>query len=274
VSDVECVRFLQWALPRLDLRWAGFRKVRRQVCRRVRRRRDELGLADLDAYRAYLESHPDEWAVLDGLARITISRFYRDREAFDGLCAEVLPALAEAALAAGRRRLAVWSAGAAGGEEAYTVCLAWRLGLAGRFAPLELHVLATDVDEAMLARARAATYTAGSLKDLPERWRREGFVEQNGRFVLRPELRDGVELRRHDLREPPPAGELDLILCRYLAFTYYAPELQAATARRLGQALRTGAALVVGSHESVPDGAGLAPWPGLRWTYVRGALTT
>ena len=34
--------FLQWALPRLRLRWAGFRKVRHQVCKRLRRRLDEL----------------------------------------------------------------------------------------------------------------------------------------------------------------------------------------------------------------------------------------
>jgi chemotaxis protein methyltransferase CheR len=79
MSDSQCVVFLQWALPRLRVRWAGFRKVRRQVCRRVWRRARELGLADLVAYRAYLEEHPEEWALLDSMARITISRFYRDR---------------------------------------------------------------------------------------------------------------------------------------------------------------------------------------------------
>ena len=38
MSDSQCVVFLQWALPRLRMRWAGFRKVRRQVCGRVWRR--------------------------------------------------------------------------------------------------------------------------------------------------------------------------------------------------------------------------------------------
>jgi hypothetical protein len=54
-ADTSCVEFLRWALPRLELRWAGFRTVRRQVCRRLRQRLDALGLANLDAYRAYLE---------------------------------------------------------------------------------------------------------------------------------------------------------------------------------------------------------------------------
>jgi hypothetical protein len=66
-ADQRCVEFLQWALPRLGLRWSGFRKVRRQVCRRVRRRLDELELADLDTYRAHLEAHPEEWALFDSL---------------------------------------------------------------------------------------------------------------------------------------------------------------------------------------------------------------
>jgi chemotaxis protein methyltransferase CheR len=265
MTDDECVRFLQWALPRLGLRWAGFRKVRRQVCRRVQRRLTHLGLAGPDGYRAHLERNPDEWAMLDALTHVTISRFYRDREVWDALRADVLPELAR-----GRDQLSVWSAGAAGGEEAYTVALAWRLELAERFAPLRLHVLATDVDETMLARARAARYTGGSVKDLPDEWRRDGFVERDGVLCLRPELQRAVELRRHDVRTPPPTGELDLVLCRYLAFTYFGPELQLTAARRLAGALRPGGALVLGTHEALPAGVeDVEPWPGLRWTYRR-----
>jgi len=94
VKDAACVEFLQWALPRLRMRWAGFRKVRRQVCRRVERRIRELDLHDVDAYRAYLELTPDEWLQLDALCHVTISRFYRDRGVFELLERSVLPELA------------------------------------------------------------------------------------------------------------------------------------------------------------------------------------
>jgi hypothetical protein len=63
MSDTDCVQFLQWALPRLRMRWPGFRKVRRQVCRRIERRTHELGLPDLVAYHRYLESQPAEWTA-------------------------------------------------------------------------------------------------------------------------------------------------------------------------------------------------------------------
>jgi chemotaxis methyl-accepting protein methylase len=94
MSDSQCVAFLKWALPRLGMRWAGYRKVRRQVCNRARRRASELGLSDLNAYRRYLEAHPGEWAVLDSLTPITISRFYRDHGTFDyspGRCSQRSP---------------------------------------------------------------------------------------------------------------------------------------------------------------------------------------
>src|SRR5438477_9810042 len=122
---MDCVEFLQWALPRLRMRWDGFRKVRRQVCRRIERRSRELGLTDLAAYRDYLERRPDEWARLDALCRVTISRFYRDRETFAALEQEVLPALAR-----GGAEIEVWSAGCASGEEPYTLALLWKLELA------------------------------------------------------------------------------------------------------------------------------------------------
>ena len=78
MADAECVAFLQWALPRLDLRWQGFRKVHGQVCKRLKRRTKQLGLEGFDAYRERLAGDPDEWAVLDGMCHITVSRFYRD----------------------------------------------------------------------------------------------------------------------------------------------------------------------------------------------------
>ena len=80
VKDAECIHFLQWSLPRLGLRWAGFRRVRGQVCKRLRRRLAVLGLRDLWDYRALLETDAAEWRQLDGLCRVSISRFYRDQE--------------------------------------------------------------------------------------------------------------------------------------------------------------------------------------------------
>jgi chemotaxis protein methyltransferase CheR len=242
------------------MHWPGFRKVRRQVCRRVARRTRELGLPGLGAYRAHLEANPDEWHVLDGLCHVTVSRFYRDRSIFDALGRDVLPALASSA----GTELDVWSAGCASGEEPYSVALVWKLGLAPRFPDRRLRVLATDVDDAVLRRAERGCYGTSSLRDLPEALRSRGFVECEGLCCARPEVKEPVSFLRHDVRAGPPEGRgpFDLVLCRNLVFTYFDLELQRELAGGFAACLRPGGALVVGAHEELPAGvASFAPWP-------------
>lgn len=258
MTDAECVTFLQWALPRMGLRWPGFRKVRRQVRRRLTRRLEALSLAGPTEYRAYLAETPAEWTHLDTLCRISISRFYRDRGVYDRLRDDVLPTLAEAARERGTLRC--WSAGCASGEEPYTLCLIWERALRPRFPELELRVLASDADPHMLARARAARYPAGCLKDLPPGWR-EAFEPDGDEYVLGEAVRRPVELRPHDLREELPDETFDLILCRNLVFTYFASELQAKLLERLLARLRVGGVLGIGRKEALPaERADLVPW--------------
>jgi chemotaxis protein methyltransferase CheR len=250
MTDADCVAFLQWALPRLGLRWQGFRKVRRQVCRRVSRRIAELGLREAGAYRAYLGGNLQEWTVLDGLCRITVSRFWRDRALFESLRDEVVPELGPS--------VSAWSAGCASGEEPYS------LVLAAAEARVEIHVLATDVDPVLLGRARRACYPESSLRDLPADLRARAFDDGS----LRPEYHEPVDFVRHDVRDGAPGGRFDLALCRNLAFTYFADELQQEVGRHLVGSLRAGGALVVGAHEDLPEGLdGLEPWPTVPGVY-------
>jgi chemotaxis protein methyltransferase CheR len=270
MKNAECVEFLQWALPRLAMRWQGFRKVRRQVCRRIARRLRELGVPDTAAYRDFLEHNPDEWQFLDGACRITISRFYRDRGVFDALGANVLPAIARAARARGERELACLSVGCASGEEAYSLKILWELGCDDEREALALRITGMDSHPVMLERARRGCFHPGSLRDLPESWRGRAFERGNGEACLRAEFRGGIDFVQGDVRRALPTGPFDLILCRNLAFTYFVDALQHDILMRLHAHMRECAALVVGIHESLPeDCVGFRPWDGARCTYRR-----
>lgn len=142
----------------MGMRWPGFCRVRTQVCKRIRRRMTELSCPNVGAYRLYLEAHPEEWANLDAMCRITVTRFYRDRPVFQVLMQEVFPDLARAALARGAQSLRFWSAGCGSGEEPYTLSIGWQLELAERFPGLTLDILATDADSGLLTRASEAFY--------------------------------------------------------------------------------------------------------------------
>ena len=251
MQDRGCVEFLHWALPRLGLRWPGFRKARGQVCKRLSRRCRDLGLDSLNAYRRYLETCAEEWEVVDTCCTITISRFFRDRGVFSSLEQQTLPALAQR-----HRMLKIWSAGCASGEEPYSLSILWQLALAPAFPEVTLTITGSEWDPVMRRRAERACYRAGSLKEIPGPWRQQAFDFDGREYCLRPVFRRPVAIIPGDLRRTAPPGPFHLILCRNLAFTYFDEEQQRAVLSRLRQRLSPDGRLVIGSHERLPaDGS-------------------
>jgi chemotaxis protein methyltransferase CheR len=215
VKDADCVAFLRWALPQLDLYWPGFRKVHRQVCKRLKPRMHELQLVDFTAYRMRLEADPAEWRVFDGCCHITISRLFRERAVFEVLRKSVLPDLAARAGREGRD-VRAWSAGCASGEEAYSLKILWYLEIASFFPGVRFSILATDVDEGVLARARAGCFQPTSLREMPLPFIEGAFDRVGPLYCVKSRHREGIDFAFQDLRSEMPPQLFDLILCRYV----------------------------------------------------------
>lgn len=256
MTDQDCIRFLQWALPRLRLRWTGFRKVRRQVCKRINARMRELDLPDAAAYCSYLEQRPDEWPLLDSLCRVTISRFFRDKRVFQFLEQEVLPSLASHILARGEHELRCWSIGCASGEEPYTLAVLWERVFRSRFPGITIRIIATDADETMIERSRRGCYAAGSLKELSVEWVAGAFKASGGNYCVSDDIKENVTFLRQDIRTSAPEGRFHFVLCRNSVFTYFDNLLQEEMLERIAARLLPGGALVMGIHESFPHGPG------------------
>ena len=269
MNDAECVTFLQWALPRLGLRWPGYRRVRGQVCKRIDRRIRTLELSGLAAYRSYLSEHATEWAALEAFCSIPISRFYRDQVVFDALGERALPELAERATARAPAMVRCWSAGCASGEEPYTLSLLWDQRVRSRYPLTRLAVVATDVDEHLLERARAACYAKSSLRELPAEWIDRAFDRRGEVYCLRDQWKACIEFRRQGIRLEQPAGEFDLVLCRNVAFTYFSEPVQRAVLARIVERLRADGFLVIGRHESLPSGTCFRPSAAASGIYLK-----
>jgi chemotaxis protein methyltransferase CheR len=236
------------------MRWSGFRKVRRQVCKRIGRRLQDLDLPDVDTYRVYLTDHPAEWSRLDTMCRITISRFYRDQLVWRDLSGRVLPELARSAQMSGNKQLSAWSVGCAAGQEPYTLALVWERELASQFPDLDFRIRASDSDPQMLERAENAVYPAATLKELPVTWRQEAFHSQGSSWRLDSQYGEMVSFQEHEIRTDPIEGSYALILCRNLVFTYYDDDLQQELLGRLTAILQSRGYIVVGVHEKLPPG--------------------
>lgn len=265
MEDDVCVRFLQWLLPQLRMRYPGFRKVRKQVCKRIQRHIKQLNLSDAKAYQHYLETHPDEWFIVDKLCRVTISRFYRDKVVLEHISKDVLPVLAQAAITSGETIIRGWSAGCAAGEEAYSLILMWDRLVSHHFPKLDIQVIATDIDQIMLDHAVSARYTYSSIKALPKEWIDTAFSQQEDVFCLDSRLRNKVTFIEQDIRQSLPTDAFHIIFCRNLAFTYFENKLQIEVLENIRNCLVDGGALIIGGHESLPKGySGFCQWSGQR----------
>jgi chemotaxis methyl-accepting protein methylase len=242
--------FLRQACPPLDLQWRKYR--RRAARRRVLARMRELGLEDFPPYLKHLENHPEESAALADRMPVTVSRFFRDRACWKELAATVLRPAVEAR--SDGEPFRAWSAGCCGGEEPYTLVMLWRYLAEPRGRDVPLEVTATDIDRASLDRAAAARYERSSLREVPPHLLKRWFRKEKGLWQLDPRVLREVNLRETNLAtDPLPQGQ-DLVLCRYLVFTYYRGARRLEAARRIAASLTGGGVLFIGKKEGLgPD---------------------
>lgn len=233
--------FLQHVCPDLGLNW---RKYRRKEARRgVFARMAELGLYSFEAYIQYLRLHPEEGEHLPDIMNITVTRFHRDSRCWERLV-KVLPELVTSG-----RKPRVLSAGCCGGEEPYTLAIVWKELFEERFGPIE--ILAVDMDKASLTRARKAIYDKWSLRELPDIWLNKWFTPSGGQSRLSQEITRMVHFEHRHLFHEPLHGLFDLILCRYLIFTYFTDDRRFEASLRLWQVLRDTGAFMIGEKEGL-----------------------
>ena len=178
------------------------------------------------------------------------THFFRNPPQMRALRAHVLPELLRHAAENGRR-LRIWSAGCSTGEEPYTIAMMLR-ELLPSTAGWDVKVIATDISESALQAAGRATYGARAVQlASPEDVARFFVPVEGGRYEVRPEVRELVELRHHNLvADAPPVDGLDLVLCRNVTI-YFSRDTTRALMGRLHAALRDGGYLFLGHSETL-----------------------
>ncbi|WP_253910940.1 CheR family methyltransferase [Stutzerimonas zhaodongensis] len=111
-------------------------------------------LRDMPSYARHLQSHPEETPALLADMLIGVTNFFRDREAFEALERDIIPALFEQKRDLEDRSLRVWAAACSTGEEAYSLAmlLADQAEISGAKGEIQSQVFATDIDDRALAR--------------------------------------------------------------------------------------------------------------------------
>ena len=216
------------------------------VRRRIARRLGLLGLHTLADYVSHLKGSPDEAQLLVRDTFISVTSFFRDADAYRALEHTISDLVRSAQTGV----LRCWVAGCATGEEAYSIAMLFEeaIRIEGR-DDLQYMIFASDLDEAALDHARAATYPAHMLEEIP-RQLRERYVEAQGNFgrVLK-RIRNRLVFARQNVIDDPPFARMDLLSCRNLLI-YLNPPVQQRLLEVFHYALKPGGRMFLGRSES------------------------
>ena len=239
--------FIKEAAPLLDLQWRRFK--RGGIKRKVERRITELGLSNFEDYLLKIKRDPEEKSCLSQILTVTITRFFRDKEVFDILEDSIIPSIVEHK---GVGDFKIWSVGCANGEEPYSLSMLWKEKFEKIWSQIDLSILATDINENLLERAREGKYKKSSLKEVPEEIFQRYFKIENGFYILDRSIRESVEFKKHNIIHEEPFSGMDIVFCRNLAFTYFSKECQMNVLKKIARSLNEGGYLIIGKDESLP----------------------
>lgn len=183
---------------------------------------------------------------------INVSEFWRNPNRWEVLRDIILPELT----AGGNRRLKVWSAACSTGEEPYTLAMI----LDGKGLLADSSLVATDIDEGALAKAKQGLYMERSLKDVPQDVASRYFAQEGLMYKFSEQLKKSVQFRKQNLLMDRFEEKHDLIVCRNVMI-YFTEEAKNKLYHKFAEALRPGGYLFVGSTEQIftPGQYGLEP---------------
>jgi len=171
------------------------------------------------------------WRALIAALTVRESYFFRELEPLQQALAEAVAARRDA------KRLNVWSAGCAAGEEPYTLALLAPPGW-------QVTILGTDIDQGALEAARRGRYSAWALRETPDWARQRFFSERDGQFQLSRQIRDRVAFAPLNLAADAFPVSLDLIVCRNVLM-YFTDAARERIVERLRASLAPGGRLLL-----------------------------
>jgi chemotaxis protein methyltransferase CheR len=205
-------------------------------------------------------------AVTEAMA-VHESSFFRDPEFFRRLGTDILPALLERR--AREKRLRIWSAACATGQEAYSIAMMLdNLGLAAEGWAIDL--IATDISADAIARAERGHYSFfEAQRGLSEGDLAVWFSAGRGGYDIAEHIRRMVSFRRFNLLDSYGwLDDFDLVLCRNVLI-YFDGVTRQSVLERVGDAMAPGAVLALGETETMPCGDLFSEMPGGGGIYVK-----
>jgi chemotaxis protein methyltransferase CheR len=232
----------------------------------------KAGLFNLTGLVALLRGPGAESLIVDVVEAMTTNEsfFFRDKLPFDQFRDTVMPALMSARAAT--RRIRIWCAAAATGQEPYSLAIALK-EIGKELRGWRVEIIATDLSTEVLEKAKSGIYSQFEVqRGLPALMLIKYFTQVGETWQIAPEIRGMVKFMPLNLlNDFSRLGRFDLVLCRNVLIYFDQPtkvrvlERIADLTERDGFLVLGGAETVVGltdRFKPVPDTRGLYGQPG------------
>lgn len=224
-------------LTGIDLNAYKENQMKRRIDANIRKH----GCQNYEAYLALLKKDKVLYDEFLSYITINVSEFFRNPNQWITLEKEILPRLLEK-----KTSLKIWSAACSTGDEPYSLAM-----LLSRFMPLhQIKILATDIDKEILAAAKMGEYVDKHIANIPKDLRSKYIKEQDGKYIIAPEIKNCITFKQHDLLKDPYPTNVDLIVCRNVLI-YFTEEAKNSIYTRFSEALNRDGILFVGSTEQI-----------------------
>ncbi|MFY9310297.1 MAG: CheR family methyltransferase [Bacteroidia bacterium] len=219
------------------------------LIRRLSKRMSELSIPGAEDYLQYMNENVSEIKFIAHDFLINVTHFFRDKEAFDIIKEDVIPAIIKSKDPGDVVK--VWSVACSSGEEAYSLAILFHEYLAkSNIKEISVKIFATDIDRDSLEIASKGVYSRTILDNVPGQIVAKYFDVEGENYRVNPEIRKMVVFSHHDVVKDPPFGRLDLISCRNMMI-YINSDTQKEILKKLHFALNLKGYLFVGPSEHI-----------------------
>ncbi len=219
--------------------------------RRIERRMILQRVDSREEYAQLVARDPHELEELYHDVLVMVTGFFREPRSYEALAQTVIPRIVEWCEGE-EAELRLWVPGCASGEEPYSLAMLIAEALHGRRRRPRVKILATDINERELAKARSGLYSDERVAPLSSELRERYLTSADGVHRVVDQLRDMCVFSHHDVTRDPPFSRLHLVVCRNLLI-YLGQALQERVLSLFHYALVPGGFLALGISESVGD---------------------
>ena len=170
---------------------------------RLTRRMEATGAKTYQDYYLLLKSPRGSEELKFLMDEITTNEtyFFRNVPQLAALENKLLPELVDVKNKMGFRKLRIWSAASSSGEEAYTMAMILLEKRPTLLKDWIIEIVGTDINETVIAQAKEGVYNAYSVRNIPDVYKRKYIREDNGKFILSPEVKKFVTFNKLNLYE-------------------------------------------------------------------------